>query len=172
MERIGEIISRVMTREGYEKRSRQGPIYDLWPQVVGGLLAEKCRPIAIQKGVLIVQVDDSVWMHELQIQKYQILERLWELAGKDEVSDIRWTARGHRPPPHRHTRRTLSPERPSRPLTPDERAWIEAVASQVQDGELGDIVRRVLMRYLRAPQRGGDRHDRPPDPSGSSDQPL
>lgn len=171
LERIGEIISRVMTREGYEKRSRQGPIYDLWPQMVGELLAEKCRPIAIQKGVLVVQVDDSVWMHELQIQKYQILERLWELVGEEEVSDIRWTAKGYRPPRPRHSPRSLSPKRPPRPLTQEEGAWIEAVAAQVEDGELGNIVRRVLMRYLRAGQRGEDRLTGPPDSPGSSCRP-
>ncbi len=171
MERIGEIISRVMTREVYEKRSRQGPIYDLWPQMVGELLAQKCRPVAVQRGVLVVQVDDSVWMHELQIQKYQILQRIWELVGEDEVSDIRWTAKGYRPLRPRRASRSTSPGRPPRPLTQDEGAWIEAVAAQVEDEELGGIVRRVLVHYLRAPQRGEGLAVVSRDPPGSSGQP-
>lgn len=171
MERIGEIISRVMTRQGYEKRSRQGPIYELWPQMVGEILAQKCRPVAIQKGVLVVQVDDSVWMHELQIQKYQILQRLWKLVGEDQVSDIRWTTRGYRPPRPRHNPKSLSPEPPPRPVTQEEGAWIEAVAARLQDDDLVAIVRRVLVHYLRAPQRGADILTGPTVSSRSSRRP-
>lgn len=169
MERIGEVISRVMAGEGYRKRSRQGPVYDLWPQVVGEFLAEKSRPVSIRNGVLLVQVEDSVWMHELQLEKYQILQRLWKLVGEEEITDIRWTARGYGLSPPRR-RRALPTEPPPRPLTQDEAAWVEALCAQMGDKDLAVTLRRVLVRYLRAPQRG-PKGPADSDPSVSPRQP-
>ena len=97
MEKLGEIISRLMMQEGYQQRSRQGPIFERWLEVVGDLLAQKSRPLLIRKGVLVVQVTDSVWMHELQMQKGVILDKIRELVGEGEVVDVRWTIWGDTP---------------------------------------------------------------------------
>lgn len=149
MEKIGDVISRLMMRERNERRARQGPIFDRWPEVVGDLLAKKCLPVAVRKGVLVVQVADSVWMQELQMQKMEILERIRELVGADTVEDIRWTIRGDAAHFKREKRRSERFAPPSRPLNEEEQAWIRAVSAQVEDPDLKENLKRLLTKYLQ-----------------------
>ncbi len=150
MENLRDILARLMTRPDLEHRARQGPLFERWPELVGDLLARRCRPVSIRKGVLLVQVSDSVWMQELQMQKFQILQRIWALVGEGEVTDVRWTIRGTA------LRRSAAPRRvpPPLPLTEEERAWVRAVSAQVADPDLQRAVSRVLDKYVRSPRRG------------------
>ncbi len=150
MEKLGEILSRVIKQEGYD---RQGPALDIWPKAVGEHLARRSWPVSLRKGVLLVQVSDSVWMHELQMQKHQILERISSLEGGQEIRDLRWTVRGA---PTRVTPRKKAARPPvlsSRSLTEEESAWVTAVSAQVEDPELKKTLQRLLGKVVRGPQR-------------------
>jgi predicted nucleic acid-binding Zn ribbon protein len=149
MEKLSGIIARLMRQEGYERPSREGPVFKRWSVVVGDLLTEKSRPMAVRKGVLVVQVSDSVWMHELQMQKSVIMERICDLVGPDVVLDIRWTIRGDRP--IRGARKKLQgrPAAPRRCLNMEERAWVQAVSTQTKDPDLRTQIERLLTKFLQ-----------------------
>ena len=149
MEKIGNIISQLMGQRRYAKRSRQGPIFDRWSEIVGDTLAGKCRPVGVRKNVLIVNVADSVWMQELQFQKMAILNRIWEIVEKDDVTDIRWIIGGEFKQRMSTETPTPSPA-PERPLSQEERAWVQAVSAEVGDSDLRKSVERALNRHLQA----------------------
>jgi predicted nucleic acid-binding Zn ribbon protein len=148
VDRLGTIIQRFLTRERFAVRHSQGPVFRRWPEVVGEILADRCRPVAVRKGVLVVHVQSSVWMHELQMQKMEILERIQSLLGVSTIQDIRWTLRGggNRSAPRRKKAAMMPP---SRPLDEEEKAWLQAVAAQVSDSDLRETVARVLEKHLR-----------------------
>jgi predicted nucleic acid-binding Zn ribbon protein len=150
MERLSDIISRLMKQEGYERRSPQGPIFERWSEVVGDPLAEKSCPVLVRKGTLVVQVTDSVWMQELQMEKPTILERIGQLVGEGEVLDIRWTIWGDAPVRRSRRKAVPSVKTPSRPLTLEEQAWIQAVSAQVEDSDLQEQLKRLLIKYLQS----------------------
>jgi hypothetical protein len=154
VEKLGEILSRLIRSEGYERKSPQGPVFAAWPEVVGELLSQKSWPVSLRKGVLLVQVSDSVWMQELQMQKHQILERIGAVRGGGEITDLRWTVRGAPTRVSLRKRRAHPPVLSSRPLTEEESAWVGAVSAQVEDPDLRKTLQRVLGKYLRAPKRG------------------
>jgi hypothetical protein len=155
MEKIGNIISQIMGQSRYAKRSRQGPIFDRWSEIVGEPLADKCRPVAVRKNVLIVNVADSVWMQELQFQKLAILERIWEKVEKDAVTDIRWIIGGEVKPRLRRGTSIPGPT-PERSLSQEEKAWVRAVSAEVGDSDLREIVERALSRHLKARSQDGE----------------
>jgi predicted nucleic acid-binding Zn ribbon protein len=149
MEKLGNVISRFMMGQRYERRSRQGPIFDRWHEVVGDHMAKRCLPVAVKKGVLVVHVADSVWMQELQMQKMEILERIREMLGMEDVVDVRWTIRGEAAHWNMRTRRSGPEAPPPRELNTEEQAWIQAVSAQVSDEGIQESVKRLLTKYLQ-----------------------
>ena len=63
-------------------------IWSHWERVVGPLLARHARPRRMRRGVLVVAVDDSVWMHELQFMKEELRGRLNARLGRNAVRQI------------------------------------------------------------------------------------
>jgi predicted nucleic acid-binding Zn ribbon protein len=153
VERLGEILNRLMAQEGYAHRGGQGAVFERWNEMVGEILSQKSWPVSLRNRVLLVRVSGSVWMQELQMQKRQIMERIWDLVGEEEVKDIRWTVRGNVPRMRRPQAPSDPPARATRPLNEEESAWVEAVASQVEDPDLRNTLGRLLGKYLRSPWR-------------------
>jgi predicted nucleic acid-binding Zn ribbon protein len=59
-----------------------------WPQVVGERLARRTRATRWREGRLWVEVDGSVWMHELSVLKRDLVRRLNEHLGEERVVDL------------------------------------------------------------------------------------
>jgi hypothetical protein len=68
-----------------------------WPEIVGKDIAGHTEPACIQKNILWVQVQDSVWMQQLQAMKPLILERLQRSFPEAEIRDIRWRLQTAKP---------------------------------------------------------------------------
>lgn len=155
MERLGEILARVLSQEKLQREYKHGPVFQLWSQLVGPWLAQRCWPVSIRKGVLLVRVAGPLWMQELQLQKAELLERIAALVGPDRVLDIRFTTRGAKSSALRRARGLSGGEvLPPRPLSDEERAWVDEVSGPVQDPALRSVLRRILERHLRDPRKG------------------
>jgi len=83
-EAIGQILERLIPRLGLEEMSDSSRVFTLWDSVVGNGIARHARPHSFRKGVLIVHVDSSVWLSQLErFRKEQIRRKLnQELGGK------------------------------------------------------------------------------------------
>ncbi|MCB9072833.1 MAG: DUF721 domain-containing protein [Bdellovibrionaceae bacterium] len=60
-----------------------------WSQVVGKDLARHCRPIDYQKKILIVEVTNSVWLHELRYRLDEMKIKVNHFMGEHWVSSIK-----------------------------------------------------------------------------------
>jgi predicted nucleic acid-binding Zn ribbon protein len=63
-------------------------LFDDWEDVVGASLAAHVEPVSLKRGRLVVAVPDSAWATQLRFLERQLLERLAEAFGPDEVSAI------------------------------------------------------------------------------------
>jgi hypothetical protein len=59
-----------------------------WPQVVGERLARRTRAVRWSEGKLWVEVQGSVWLHELGFLKRDLIQRLNRHLGADLVQDL------------------------------------------------------------------------------------
>lgn len=59
-----------------------------WDTIVGATLARHAQPVRMRRGVLVVSVDSSEWMHELQFLKHDLRDRLNEKLGRAAVRDL------------------------------------------------------------------------------------
>lgn len=89
--RVGEILSRYLSRTGLADRLGQASVVADWPRLVGDRIAKVSTPESVSRdGTLFVRVASSAWVQELQLVTPDILRRLNE-SGKT-VRRIFWRA--------------------------------------------------------------------------------
>jgi predicted nucleic acid-binding Zn ribbon protein len=122
----------------------------LWPEIVGPQVARASEARKVQGGTLLVVTRSSAWNQELGFQKEAVLRSYKERLGKAFVRDLRCTvgpvrgvAPAHaEPPPAEVARIRLS------------QTEIEQIrrASQTEDPELSQAIRRALTREAQVRQ--------------------
>jgi len=88
MESIGEIISRIVSRQGFEKGIKEGEVLEIWTEIGGKRIAEKTEPVALEQGILFVRVNDSAWRNELSLMSEELREKINEYFGEVRVDRI------------------------------------------------------------------------------------
>jgi len=86
---VGDLLPGVLGDLGLAEGLRAHRAVDAWRGVVGERLAACLRAVSIHNGVLLVETESSVWMHEIQFHKARILKRLEEECGEGIVRDLR-----------------------------------------------------------------------------------
>ena len=61
-----------------------------WTEIVGEQIARHSRALSLNDGVLMVQVDGSVWAQELSLLSPEIQERFNRRLGSTAVREIRF----------------------------------------------------------------------------------
>lgn len=77
----------VRSLRGGASRAEVGGVFGRWDDVVGPALAQHVRPIRLDRGVLLVEVDDPAWATHVRFLADDVRERLRSVAGV-EVSDL------------------------------------------------------------------------------------
>jgi len=87
--RVGDIIPRVLEIMGLDDKFEEMRLIQGWAEVVGPVIANKSRPRMLRDGILIIEVENSVWMQELWFHQKQIIDRIAQEFPKVEVKGIR-----------------------------------------------------------------------------------
>lgn len=81
-------------------RHAVGGVFGRWQEAVGPQVAEHVQPRKLDRGVLVVEVDDPAWATQVKFLSRSIIERLRETTGVEieriEVRVERRSARGAR----------------------------------------------------------------------------
>ncbi|MFN3534239.1 MAG: DUF721 domain-containing protein [Desulfatiglandales bacterium] len=80
--RVLEGLNPNLNREIFE-------LWKAWDQIMGPELKGIARPSEFKKGVLLIKVEDPVWLQELTHKKEELLERLRAQVSKGLIKDIR-----------------------------------------------------------------------------------
>lgn len=126
----------------------------VWRAAVGARVAERSKPIALERGVLVVRVATSVWANELSLLAEPILARL--RVQHIAVSELRFRV-GPIEPPARPPQRRVSRAVPAPAALPDE---LGRLLRTVEDAEL----RETIALAARANLAWQDHVAEPPEP--------
>ena len=75
--------------DGSYKKSNA--VMDAWKIAAGEEMLKHARPVSLKKGVMMVIVEDSVWLYSLTIEKRTLLDRFNKnYTGKKKAKDIRF----------------------------------------------------------------------------------
>lgn len=114
---------------------RQPPIPErVWREVVGLRIADRARPVSLDRGVLTLRAASSTWANELSLLAPTIIERLNER--HIAVDSIRFRVGAVDPPPRPPERRVSRAVPPPAPLPRDLADQLRRVA----DDELREAI--------------------------------
>ena len=78
-------------------REAAGGLFGRWDEAVGEQVAQHVKPVKLDDGVLVVEVDDPAWATQVRFLSTMITERLAETAdGRVDRIDVRVERRGAR----------------------------------------------------------------------------
>lgn len=90
LEDIGSILSQYFARDpAAQKKLQQYGLFAIWNEVVGARIAKHAQPERMMDTTLIVRVDHSAWMQELQMLKPDLLRKIHAHVAPKLIQDIR-----------------------------------------------------------------------------------
>jgi hypothetical protein len=158
-ETIGEILLKIVRKRHIPHNATDRKLRDLWNRAVGPQIASRTLPEALRRGALHVRVSAPVWLHQLQFLKEEILGRLREISGSDEIRSL-FFAIGEVPVPP--ARADAAPPVPPdlAPLKKRDREMMRQCLDSLADPELRAIVERVMTREISRRREGEARKGR------------
>jgi predicted nucleic acid-binding Zn ribbon protein len=87
---IGSIINDVIKQYRCEPDFALKKVWQLWDEAVGETIAQNARPEAFKGTLLIVRVNSSAWIHQLQFLKKDLISKLNAALGKPLVEEIKF----------------------------------------------------------------------------------
>ena len=85
---VGFGVDRVMKHLDAPERSVVEGVFSRWPELVGQVIADNCRPARINDGVLVIEADAPAWVSELGWMGEEILNQIRTKLGTDEITSV------------------------------------------------------------------------------------
>ena len=89
-EHIGSILSDVLKTYRKDADGELVQVWQVWDDVVGGVIAQNAKPAAFKGKILIVHVSSSTWIHQLQFLKKEMIVKLNSAFGKTLIDDLKF----------------------------------------------------------------------------------
>jgi len=139
---IGDIIQKVLKKRNIPHTATDRRLIDLWRRAVGPQISARTFPETLKRGTLYVRVSATVWLHQLQFLKEEIILKFNELSGKKEIRSL-FLSIGEIPsPPPEAADPPQGDVQP--PLRKRDREMMRASLNAVRDPELREILKRVM----------------------------
>ena len=87
---IGCILKGVLKTCRSDCDEELSKVWSLWESAVGDVIAKNAKPEAFKGKLLLVLVNSSPWMHQLQFLKKDIINKVNQALGKELVQDIKF----------------------------------------------------------------------------------
>ncbi len=141
---IDEVLERVFTRFGINKKLRELKALRDWKEAVGEKIEKHTYPLRVRNGNLFVVVDNSGWLTQITYFKKKIISELNQKQGKEVIKDIYLRLGKVK---HRNIRGPAKNWRIRRmKLEEWELREIENKLNKIEDGALHQILNRILVK--------------------------
>ncbi len=87
---IGRILPEVLRTCRKENDTPMAAVWDIWSRAVGETMARNTQPAAFKGRLLLVHVSSSVWLHQLQFMKLELIEKINSACGQRLVKEIQF----------------------------------------------------------------------------------
>lgn len=89
-EKIGNVLAQLLANSGLnEKFEEQKPLL-IWEKVVGKTIALHTTPGWVKNKILWILVDDAIWQQELTFLETQIIEKINQQLGGNQICKIKF----------------------------------------------------------------------------------
>jgi len=88
--RAGELLGQLLKRYKLEAGLRRGRVLALWPEIAGEMLARLTEPLKLERGELLVRVENAALAHQLTYQREEFIRRYASRLGEGVVTNVRF----------------------------------------------------------------------------------
>jgi len=145
---LADVLQKVMKKQGIPLATGDPSLRRIWNEAVGEQIAAQTLPDGIRRGTLFVKVASSVWMHQLQFLKKDILQRFNNLYGKETLRALNFSIGEVPSPPPGSGNAAASPPPWLSPLNVRDERLVQESLAAVPDPELQEILRRVMKKEI------------------------
>ena len=89
-QRIGDLVSRLMSRKGYSQQRSVAEWEDAWAQIVGPQISRQTQPGLLRRGVLDIFVTNSTLLQDLTFRKRELLHELAARLPAGKLRDLKF----------------------------------------------------------------------------------
>ena len=86
---VGDTLESYLQRRGWGERLRAATAWSRWSDVVGTQLADRCEPVRLAGGTLVVRAESQVWATQLRYMLPQLQQKAEEVLGAGTVREVR-----------------------------------------------------------------------------------
>lgn len=88
IERIDQVIKRVLKSCGIEEDVLEERCLKLWPEIMGKRVADKNKPLYIKDRIFFIKSESPVWAKELSFSKKNIIKKINDRLSKRFIKDV------------------------------------------------------------------------------------
>jgi hypothetical protein len=144
MQNIRGILRNVISQEGMERKLDECEALLVWDDVAP-TLAARTQPVAISRGRMVINVTDSVMLHQLTFYKKEYIDKINLLLGRRIVRDITFRVGNvERRGQGTESRDEYIERLHSVELDQDEITKIDELTDQIEDEEVRDSLKELF----------------------------
>lgn len=83
-------VEKAMKDLGLESRFNEEQVFEAWNELVDSFVADNARPVSMNHKILYIQVLHSTVFYELERMRGQILKRMQDQFGAENIRDVRF----------------------------------------------------------------------------------
>ncbi len=87
---IGSVIEKILSERKPKAAAGVARVFQLWERAVGEVIAANARPAAFKDKLLLVHVNSSPWLHQLQFLKEDIIKKVNAALQDESIEDIKF----------------------------------------------------------------------------------
>jgi predicted nucleic acid-binding Zn ribbon protein len=87
---LSSVLERTLATYGLKENAERYEALTHWAEIVGDQVASVAVPERIKGTSLIVRVESSVWKYELTMRSREILQKVHNFTGSNEITEIIW----------------------------------------------------------------------------------
>jgi predicted nucleic acid-binding Zn ribbon protein len=85
---FGALLERLVRNRGWQKPAAEATVFGDWAKVVGAEIAEHCRPVKLEDGVLTVEAESTAWATQLRLLSGRLLATIAGQVGNNVVRSL------------------------------------------------------------------------------------
>jgi predicted nucleic acid-binding Zn ribbon protein len=86
---VGDTLAGVLQRRGWGERLHAATLAGRWTDLVGPQLAERCEPVRLAGGCLVVRAESQAWATQLRYLHTPLVTNANQLLGAVRVREVR-----------------------------------------------------------------------------------
>tara|TARA_Y100000588_G_C14145056_1_gene877963 strand:- start:384 stop:902 length:519 start_codon:yes stop_codon:yes gene_type:complete len=153
--KIEEILNSLGRKESWAKRFTLSEILNAWCEIVGPDISKIARPSLLRGKKIFVEVEESIWLAQLQSEAEELREKLNETLGSKKIKEIRFVLSSEPLGSLKNSKNKSEIKEKYQPESISERDEEKAnkLIDEVDDMEFREMAKKLLVKIKKAEDR-------------------